>query len=148
MIEDDWKILMKALSIRAQAVHFSKGTTQREKDAIADHMIGIADMIQAYPVPTFIKCLSESQALLVLQVADLQEIEVAARAVDAQWKRSCTYDTPEILALRALLTDKPKARPCSSGKGTLCVKPYAATEDTYGMCGNELGHDGACGRAK
>jgi hypothetical protein len=57
---EDWRILMAALSIRAQAVPFSKGTTQLEKDAIADYMIGVAEVIEAYPVPQYVKALSES----------------------------------------------------------------------------------------
>ena len=74
MIADDWKILMKALAIKAQAIHFSKGTTQREQDAIADHMIGVAEFIENDPVPTFIKAISDSQeeCLKRLKAANLQ----------------------------------------------------------------------------
>lgn len=74
MIADDWKILMKALAIKAQAIHFSKGTTQREQDAIADHMIVVAGFIERDPVPTFIKAISDSQeeCLARLKAANLQ----------------------------------------------------------------------------
>jgi hypothetical protein len=65
MIDADWKVLMHALSIKVQAIHFSNETTQRERDAIADHMIGIADLIEAYPVPTFIRALSDAHSELL-----------------------------------------------------------------------------------
>jgi len=86
MIEDDWKILMKALAIKAQAIHFSKGTTQREKDAIADHMIGVAEFIENDRVPTFIKAISDSQkeCLDRLNVANLQVSELQKKLEKAQ----------------------------------------------------------------
>ena len=39
----------------------------------------------------------------LLQVEAMQKVVEAARAVDAQWSRACTYDTQEILALRRAL---------------------------------------------
>lgn len=55
MRDQDWEVLMKALSIYVQGIHFSKGTTQAEQNAIADHMIGVAEVIEKHPQPAFVK---------------------------------------------------------------------------------------------
>lgn len=74
MIADDWNVLMHALSIQVQAIHFSKGTSQKDQEAIADHMIGVADFIEAYPVPQYVKTISEcsDEQLRRLKVTELQ----------------------------------------------------------------------------
>ena len=46
-----------------------------------------------------LECKSIKERVRIEAVVD------AARAVDAQWKRACTYDTPEILALRKALAE-------------------------------------------
>ena len=85
MIADDWKVLMQALSIRVQGIHFSKGTTQREKDAIADYMIGVADAIEAYPVPLPIQAISDcsDEQLRRLKAAELQISEIPKKILAA-----------------------------------------------------------------
>lgn len=67
MIEDDWRVLMEALSIKALAVPFDSKLNQRGQDAVADHMIGVQEAIEAHAVPTFIKALSDSQELLRIE---------------------------------------------------------------------------------
>ena len=64
MRDEDWKTLMKALSIYAQGVHFSKGTTQREQNAIADHMIGVAEVIENYRQPLYIEAMAAANIRL------------------------------------------------------------------------------------
>lgn len=81
MISEDWKVLMHALSIQAQAVPFSKGLKQRERDAIADHMIGVADFIHSLPQPRYIEALSQVGDHLreKLKVAELQNDDLRNR---------------------------------------------------------------------
>lgn len=59
MKDDDWKVLMHSLSLYVQAIPFSKGTSQKEQDAIADHMIGVAEYIEGHSQPPFVTALSE-----------------------------------------------------------------------------------------
>jgi hypothetical protein len=50
---------------------------------------------------------------------------------------SCEHCQLEKL-VKAVLLGKTEKRKCD--------KQCSVTEDTYGYCGRELGHDGACGR--
>ncbi len=42
------KEVLRAISIVAQAVQFSPGLTEAERQAITDHMIGVGNAIEAF----------------------------------------------------------------------------------------------------
>ena len=46
--EQPSKEVLKAISIVAQAVQFSPGVTEAERQAITDHMIAVGDAIEAF----------------------------------------------------------------------------------------------------
>ena len=87
MRDQDWQTLMKALSIYVQGIHFSKGTTQGEQEAIADHMLGVAKVIEEYRQPQFIVSMTDANIRLrkELEERDLQlnrAREILARFVE------------------------------------------------------------------
>jgi len=47
------KEVLNAISITAAAVPFSAGTTEAERQAITDHMIGVEDAIKAFDVGVY-----------------------------------------------------------------------------------------------
>ena len=86
MRDQDWEVLMKALSIQAQAIHFSKGTSQEERNAIADHMIGVAEFIENHPQPAFVRAGADANIRLrkeldaaLLQLSEAKEENVNLR---------------------------------------------------------------------
>lgn len=73
MKAEDWKILMAVLSLRAKMVEFSYGTDLETQHAITDHMIGVAEVIEAYPVPPYVKALGEALERANLQVSEYRK---------------------------------------------------------------------------
>jgi hypothetical protein len=53
MPEQPSKEVLRAIAIAAQAVGFTPGLTEAERQAIADHMIGVGDAIENFDASVY-----------------------------------------------------------------------------------------------